>query len=103
MNLPSPSPIRSSDNVPEVEVFVERLAAKVRVNEYNNNSTFVYNPTGATTDRVVLNNVAIFNQLSSGSYLLKRVTEENNQFDPTTGDLSDFSDATKDEYLGDER
>ena len=95
-------PDRSSDNVPEVEVFVERLAAKVRVNEYNNNSTFVYNPTGATTDRVVLNNVAIFNQLSSGSYLLKRVTEENNQFDPTTGDLSDFSDATKDEYLGDE-
>lgn len=95
-------PEATSDDVPNVEVFVERLAAKVRVNEYTNNSTFAYSPTGATTDRVVLNHVAIINQLSSGSYLLKRVTGEDPSFNPATGDLNDFSDATSDKYLGDE-
>lgn len=95
-------PEATSDDVPNVEVFVERLAAKVRVNEYNNNSTFAYSPTGATTDRVVLNHVAIINQLSSGSYLLKRVTGESPTFNPATGDLNDFSEATSDKYLGDE-
>ena len=95
----------TSDAVPTVEVFVERLAAKVRVNGETGITDFAYTPTGATTDRVVLNNVAIINQLNSGSYLLKRVTDNgvNVTFNPKTQDIADvFSDATKDEYLGDE-
>lgn len=72
----------NEDNAPKAEVFVERLAAKVRINEGEAISTgtgnihlgnFVYALGG---DRVVLQNVAVVNQLSSGSYLLKRVTTD---------------------------
>ncbi len=80
----------NADNAPEAEVFVERLAAKVRINQGettdNHLGNFVY---ALDDDRVVLNDAAVVNQLTSGSYLLKRVTEGTT----ITGTI---------EYLGDE-
>lgn len=75
---------QGSEPAPEVNVYVERLAAKIRINEHEGNN-FVYTVThnlklnGSTTttevkDAVILNDVAIVNQLTSGSYMIKRVT-----------------------------
>lgn len=91
----TPKYVTGSDKAPSVNVFVERLAAKIRINEHNDNN-FVYIPTNNTSDRVLLDRVAIVNQLSSGSYLIKRVTAA----------VSDGNTAipavTDDIYLGDE-
>lgn len=93
----------ASQTVPEVEVFVERVVAKVRVSAYEGITGFAYTPTSATSDRVVLNEVAIINQLTNGSYLLKRVTEELEGFNPETQDLEQLPTQDNDEYLGDEK
>lgn len=88
----------TEDNAPKAEVFVERLAAKVRINkgaastEQTGNrhlGNFVY---ALGNDRVVLQNAAIVNQLTSGSFLLKRVTKT-----PAGGTAAISNDI---EYLG---
>lgn len=79
------------DNAPRVEVFVERLAAKVRINAAPSSEHYLGNYVYAIdNDRIVLQNGAVVNQLTSGSYLLKRTTElpvggvEATVDDPTT-------------------
>lgn len=91
----TPKYVTGSDKAPSVNVFVERLAAKIRINEHDDNN-FVYKPTNNNKDRVLLDKVAIVNQLSSGSYLIKRVTKE------VEGGSTAIPDATGDSYLGDE-
>lgn len=85
----------SEDNVPTANVFVERLAAKIRITPQENITNFLYTigETSSPVAHVALTDVAIVNQLSSGSYLLKRVTENN----PDA--LADDMTVT---YLGDE-
>ena len=63
-------------NAPTASVHVERLAAKIRINEADNVDNFVYtvNNTLETEAKVRLDQVAIVNKLTSGTYLLKRVT-----------------------------
>lgn len=61
----------SSSTIPSTTVYVERLAAKVRMNSTSN---YTYNPVSAVNDKVTLNSAIVFNRLSSGSYLLKRVS-----------------------------
>lgn len=89
-----------TQTIPTTEVYVERLAAKIRIND-NNNEDFIFTPTTAQNDEVRLNQVAIMNQLSSGSYLLKRVNTI------TDADLAEelalTSDAANDVLLGDEK
>lgn len=73
------------DHAPSVNVYVERLAAKVRINVATNGTeigtdgghigNYVYAPTKSPNDRVVLQHAAVINQLKSGSYTLKRVTK----------------------------
>lgn len=84
-----------------VSVFVERLAAKIRIHAYNPPSrattidNFLYtlqDPNGTTPiAKVRLDQVAIVNQLTSGSYLLKRVSG-----------IVGGGDESSIEYLGDE-
>ena len=69
-----PTYVTSTEDAPSVNVYVERLAAKIRINEYEDNN-FVYDVTNHDGDKVILNNVAIVNQLDAGEYLIKRVTE----------------------------
>ena len=64
-----------------VSVFVERLAAKIRIKDYTSGesiSKFLYtlkgNDGNTPIAKVRLDQVAIVNQLTSGSYLLKRVS-----------------------------
>ena len=88
----------SEDNAPVVNVYVERLAAKIRIKQQENISNFIYtlkDNDQAKTElgKVRLDQVAIVNQLNSGSYLLKRVTENN----PTQ-----FTENMTVKYLGDE-
>ena len=64
-----------AQDVPEATVFVERLAAKVRISYATTKTDFIYNIAGSD-DKVRLDSAAIVNQLSSGSYLLKRATED---------------------------
>ena len=77
----------NSDAIPAVSVYVERLSAKIRLSEHNNNSfkysitpTMVETSTESTEstlkDEIVLNSVAVVNQLTSGSFLLKRVSAD---------------------------
>lgn len=63
-------------NAPTASVHVERLAAKIRINEADNVDNFVYtvNNKLETEAKVRLDQVAIVNKLTSGTYLLKRVT-----------------------------
>ncbi len=92
----------TAENAPTVEVFVERLAAKIRINDipvtsstsdnYRYLGNYVYAIGG---DRVVLQNGAVVNQLTSGSYLLKRVTIR-----PQGNTEATINDKT--ELLGDE-
>ena len=83
-----------------VSVFVERLAAKIRIHAYNPPSRagvdkFLYtlndNTTNAPIAKVRLDQVAIVNQLTSGSYLLKRVSG-----------IVGSTDESSIKYLGDE-
>ena len=93
-----PKYVTGSDKAPSVNVFVERLAAKIRINEHEDNN-FVYKPTNNVNDRVLLDKVAIVNQLSSGSYLIKRVTKA---VDGGSTAIPDNDPADGDIYLGDE-
>lgn len=93
-----PKYVTGSDKAPSVNVFVERLAAKIRINEHEDNN-FVYKPTNNVNDRVLLDKVAIVNQLSSGSYLIKRVTKA---VDGGSTAIPDNNPADGDIYLGDE-
>ena len=87
------------DDAPQASVHVERLAAKVRINQAEDVTNFVYNLKGSDASsadaKVRLDQVAIVNQLTTGSYLLKRVSET-----ISSGDLP--AEATNDVYLGDE-
>ena len=67
--------VTNAQDVPTAYVFVERLAAKIRISEYSDAENFVYT-VGSAGDKVRLDNVAIINQLTSGSYLLKRATKD---------------------------
>lgn len=65
-------------DAPEANIHVERLAAKIRINEHSDNK-FIYEiKSGAENADLVakvrLDQVAIVNQLNSGTYLLKRVS-----------------------------
>lgn len=93
---------QGSEPAPEVNVYVERLAAKIRINEYNGNN-FVYTiehddmlvDNNPVEDVVLLNDVAIVNQLNSDSYLIKRVTDKVSGKDL----IMDAKDAANDDYL----
>lgn len=87
-----------AQNIPEVEVYVERLAAKIRINKAENITDFTYSiGVGENADQVTLNAAAVINQLSSGSYMLKRVSKTY-----TEGDLGEASDTDKDQLIADE-
>lgn len=106
-SIVTPKVLTGSEEAPLVNVYVERLAAKVRINEYKDNN-FVYslnerkveidNVETTVQDAVILNNVVVVNQLEPGSYLIKRVSKT---YDGETGDLG-ADDAASDTYLGDE-
>lgn len=85
-------------DIPTTVAYVERLSAKIRITEDTNHEGFVYQ---AGNDEIILNNVAIVNQLNSNSYLLKRVST------PLTGTATDLelteTDADNDEIIGDEK
>ena len=77
----------NSNAIPSTSVYVERLSAKIRLSEDANAEDFKYTvtstmvasdgtSTAAKNDEIVLTNVAVVNQLSSGSFLLKRVSAE---------------------------
>lgn len=95
----------SDTEIPSTSVYVERLSAKIRLSEYDNNN-FTYKITATmfeedeaaaqadAKDEIVLTDVAIFNRLKSGSFLLKRVSAAGG------ADLGD--DATSDVIIGDE-
>lgn len=99
----------NSEAIPSVSVYVERLSAKIRLSENESNENFKY--TIASTmveeetqaqdknDEIQLTNVAIVNQLSSGSFLLKRVSEE---VDNGTTELP-TNNASNDIIIGDEK
>lgn len=66
-------------NAPHADVHVERLAAKIRITEQTDVEDFVYTMKADAASslgaaKVRLDEVAIVNQLNSGTYLLKRVT-----------------------------
>lgn len=87
----------TEETAPSVSVHVERLAAKVRINPTANVTNYIYTvgKDANETAKVRLDNVVLVNKLTSGSYLLKRVTS-----DVTTGD--DIPALTEDSWLGDE-
>lgn len=64
------------ETAPTANVHVERLAAKIRINKADDVTDFIYtlrNASGKAVAKVRLDEVAIVNQLYSGTYLLKRV------------------------------
>ena len=69
------------NHAPTVNVYVERLAAKIRIKEdQDKGANFFYTITSQETPsntiaKVALRQAAIVNQLNSGSYLLKRVSK----------------------------
>lgn len=91
----------NENNAPTVNVYVERLAAKIRVKESETKGPgFFYSinakdGSNAVIAKVALNNVAIVNQLSGGSYLLKRVSK-------TISEDEDIVATDAVEYLGEE-
>lgn len=99
--------IADDPEIPAVNVYVERLSAKIRLSEYSDNgftytidATMVEEQTpvrSANQDVIKLTNVAIVNQLTSGSFLLKRVSEE------VTGTNDLGTEATTDVIIGDEK
>lgn len=100
----------NSNAIPSTSVYVERLSAKIRLSEDADAEDFKYTVTStmvasdgtsaaAKNDEIVLTNVAVVNQLSSGSFLLKRVSAEveNGTTElPTDNALSDI-------IIGDEK
>ena len=101
-----PKEQKTESDIPSTEVFVERLAAKVRIAEHTNAADYVYTLKDAagivTGDKVRLDNAAVINQLATGSYLLKRTTS------PEDANLAAELDATthsveNDVLLGDEK
>ncbi|MCS2892345.1 Mfa1 family fimbria major subunit [Parabacteroides faecis] len=86
-----------SNPAPSV-AFIERLAAKIEVEDTNGNNGYTITDTGADSGneigKVFLKNFTIVNQLQAGTYLLKRVTEETEELDILSKD--------KDIYIGDE-
>lgn len=91
-------------DAPEANIHVERLAAKIRINEYKPaevGNNFIYEiKSGAENATLVakvrLDQVAIVNQLNSGTYLLKRVSDN-----ATSTDKS-IPAVASDTYLKDE-
>lgn len=88
-------------NPVEATIHVERLAAKIRIQETSTNGVndFIYTTgTGDSEAKVRLDHVAIVNQLTSGTYLLKRVTTN------ATTNPSEIPAQTNDHdnYLGNE-
>lgn len=88
-------------NPVEATIHVERLAAKIRIQETSTIgvSDFIYTTgTGDSEAKVRLDHVAIVNQLTSGTYLLKRVTSN------TTDNPADIPAQADghDNYLGNE-
>ncbi len=86
-------------NAPTTSVHVERLAAKIRINKADNVTDFIYALKSGEEEvaKVRLDQVAIVNKLTSGTYLLKRVTPE------LTDGYQDLpTDATNDILLGNE-
>ena len=98
----------SDTEIPSTSVYVERLSAKIRLSEYENNGfTYKINATmfeedeaatqATAQDEIVLTDVAVFNRLKSGSFLLKRVSET------VTGNADLGTDnAANDVIIGDE-
>ena len=92
--------------IPSTTVYVERLSAKIRLTADATHSNFKYTvastmvdaegSTSQVNDEITLNNVAIVNQLKSGSFLLKRVAG----LDEEGADLNE--DSSEDEIIGDE-
>lgn len=66
------------NEAPQASVHVERLAAKVRISKADDANDFIYKAKEGNIEvaKIRLDEVAIVNQLSSGSFLLKRVTAE---------------------------
>ena len=99
-------PSANSTEIPEVECYVERLAAKVRINKSSNATGGDYTYTVKdytdpsnpylTEDKVTLQQAVVINQLCSGEYLLKRVSSATH----TDLDLSGTEGFT---LLGDEQ
>lgn len=97
----------SDTEIPSTSVYVERLSAKIRLSEYNDNN-FTYKITATmfeedeaaaqadAEDEIVLTDVAVFNRLNSGSFLLKRVSAA------VTGGADLGKDDTNDAIIGDE-
>lgn len=86
------------NEAPQASVHVERLAAKVRISKAEDVNNFIYTATegGNEVAKIRLDGVALVNQLSSGSFLLKRVTSET-----TDGTIPAMTDG-HDLYLGNE-
>ncbi len=84
-----------TSEIPTTSVYVERLSAKIRIAPNNDSYTYSIEDNDTKVAEVVLNSVAIVNQLNSGSYLLKRVSGA------VTDDL-DMDNATSDKLIGDE-
>lgn len=87
-------------DAPEANIHVERLAAKIRINEHDDNK-FIYEiKSGAGNPDLVakvrLDQVAIVNQLNSGTYLLKRVSNN------ATSESNSIPAVENDTYLKDE-
>ena len=104
----------TATDAPVADIHVERLAAKVRVNELTSSTTdgatttttgnqFVYTvmdetqTTPTAIAKVRLDQAAIINKQSVGTYMLKRVSEK---YTANPTDLANTS--TLDVYLGDE-
>lgn len=100
-------------DAPETNVHVERLAAKIRINDLSTTSgeqttygNYIYEikegetSNQTTVAKVRLDQVAVVNQLTSGTYLLKRVTSSVT----TSGTEPDMSipAVNSDTYLGNE-
>lgn len=94
----------TSENAPQADVHVERLAAKARIAAYDGIEDFIYTiEEGAesnktTVAKIRLDQVQLVNKLNSGSYLLKRVSDNTNSED---GDIPAKKNG-HDFYLGNE-
>lgn len=93
------------ENAPQATVHVERLAAKVRVKAYQGdddaaNTQFIYTLNSGNNNeaKVRLNQVAIVNQLTSGTYLLKRVANAADN----SKEIAALTEGNHDIYLGNE-
>lgn len=89
----------TADEAPLVNVYVERLAAKIRIREADDITNFIYTLKASDEAdaeeiaKVRLDQVAIVNQQNAATYLLKRVSENNPEI---------FSDQMSVTYLGNE-